>query len=276
MKTDRHIDIMGIVNLTEDSYFAQSRCPDADAALRRVEKMVCEGAGIIDIGACSSRPGSIPVGADEEWRRLAPVLKSVRREFPDLQISVDTYWSEVVEKTYDLIGEFIVNDISAGEDDPRMLPEVGRLGLEYIAMHKRGTPSTMQSMAVYDDVAAELVRYFEDFALRAQETGIKKWILDPGFGFAKTVEQNYRVLARLPEIVEPLRGASATWQSPRILVGVSRKSMIYKPLGISPEDALSATQAVHMAALIGGADILRVHDVKEAKQTADLYLLQFC
>ena len=267
MKTKRHIDIMGIVNLTDDSYFAQSRCSDADAALRRVEKMVCEGADIIDIGACSSRPGSIPVGADEEWRRLEPVLKSVRREFPDQQISIDTYWSEVVEKAYDLIGKFIVNDISAGEDDPLMLPTVGRVGLEYIAMHKRGTSAVMQSMAVYDDVVSELIRYFNDFALRAQAVGIKKWILDPGFGFAKTVGQNYQILSSL---------ASLKNISPRILVGVSRKSMIYEPLGISPEDALPATQAVHMAALLGGADILRVHDVKEARQTADLYLLQFC
>ena len=272
MKQNRHIDIMGIVNLTDDSYFAQSRCPDADEALRRVEKMVGEGADIIDIGACSSRPGSAPVGADEEWRRLAPVLKNVRREFPDLQISVDTYWSEVVEKSYDLIGAFIVNDISAGEDDPRMLPVVGNLGLEYVAMHKRGTPSTMQSMAVYDDVVAELVRYFRDFDLRARNAGVKTWILDPGFGFSKTVGQNYQILSSLSSV----KTASEPWGAPRILVGVSRKSMIYKPLGISPEDALPATQAVHMAALIGGADMLRVHDVKEARQTADLFLLQFC
>lgn len=267
MKTKRHIDIMGIVNLTDDSYFAQSRCSDAGAALRRIEKMLSEGADIIDIGACSSRPGSIPVGADEEWRRLEPVLESVRCEFPDLKISIDTYWSEVVEKAYDLIGGFIVNDISAGEDDPQMLQTVGRLGLEYIAMHKRGTSATMQSMAVYDDIVAELTRYFSDFALKAHDAGIKDWILDPGFGFAKTIGQNYQILASL---------ASLKQISDRILVGVSRKSMIYKPLSISPEDALPATQAVHMAALLGGADILRVHDVKEARQTADLFLLQIC
>ncbi len=267
MIKDRHIDIMGIINLTDDSYFAQSRCSDESEALHRVEKMVCEGADIIDIGACSSRPGSIPVGADEEWRRLEPVLKCVRREFPDLHISVDTYWAGIVEKAYDLIGNFIVNDISAGEDDAMMLHVVGRLGLEYVAMHKRGTPATMQSMTDYEDIVAELVRYFEDFSLRAQDAGINRWILDPGFGFSKTVEQNYRILASL---------SSFKNISSRILVGVSRKSMIYKPLGITPEDALPATQAVHMAALSGGADILRVHDVKEARQVADLFLLQFC
>lgn len=268
----RKTDIMGIVNLTEDSYFAESRCKGAGDALERIAVMVEEGADIIDIGACSTRPGSSPVGAEEEWRRLEPVLKTVRGNFPDLRISVDTYWSSVAERTHDLIGDFIVNDISAGEDDPLMLETVGRLGLEYVAMHKRGTPETMQSMTDYDDVVDEVVRYFKDFARKASQAGIRRWILDPGFGFAKTVEQNHRILARLPEILTSLRGAPA----PRLLVGVSRKSMIYKPLGLTPEESLPATQAVQMAALMNGADILRVHDVREARQTADLYLLQFC
>ena len=252
MKTNRQIDIMGIVNITDDSYFAESRCSDADAVLHRVSRMVEDGVDIVDIGACSSRPGSVPVGAEEEWRRLAPVLPAVREAFPDLRISVDTYWSSVVSRTYDAIGDFIVNDISAGDDDPDMLSLVGSLGLEYVAMHKRPD--------------RELIPYFNDFASKADEYGIKDWILDPGFGFAKTVEENYEVLAGLPEIITSLQGAS-----PRILVGISRKSMIYKPLGITPEDALPATQAVHMAALMAGADILRVHDVREAKQTSALY-----
>lgn len=266
---------MGIVNLTDDSYFAASRCSDVAAVMKRVSAMVEDGVDIVDLGACSSRPGSVPVGADEEWRRLAPVLTALREAFPDLRISVDTYWSSVVEKVHDTIGDFIVNDISAGEDDPMMLPLVGRLGLEYVAMHKRGTPADMQNMTDYEDIAAEVVRYFTGFAEKAGTSGIRNWILDPGFGFAKTLEQNYELLARLPEIIGSLRGTSATWQSPvpRLLVGVSRKSMIYKPLGITPEDALPATQAVHMAALMAGADILRVHDVKEARQTAALYKL---
>ena len=272
MKTNRHIDIMGIVNLTDDSFFAESRCSCTDAALRRIGQMVDEGVDIVDIGACSSRPGSLPVGPQEEWRRLEPVLKAVRASFPDLRISIDTYWSSVVENAYGLIGDFMVNDISAGEDDPLMLETVGRLGLEYVAMHKRGNPATMQTMTEYDDVVAEIIRYFGDFACRAGNFGIRRWILDPGFGFAKTVEQNYRILAGLPEILTSSHETSETWQSsPRILVGVSRKSMVCKPLGISPEEALPATQAVHMAALIGGADILRVHDVKEAVQTVRLY-----
>ena len=268
MKTDRHIDIMGIVNLTDDSYFADSRCGDADAALRRIGEMVREGADIIDIGACSSRPGSVPVGADCEWERLEPVLKAVRDTYPDVRISIDTYWASVVEKAYSLIGDFIVNDISAGEDDPLMLPTVGRLGLEYIAMHKRGTSVSMSSLTDYDDVTAEVVRYFKGFALKAMNAGIVRWILDPGFGFAKTVEQNYRLLADLPEISASLRESGS---SPRVLVGVSRKSMIYRPLGSSSADVLPATQAVHMAALMKGADILRVHDVKEARQTVSLF-----
>lgn len=266
MKTNRQIELMGIVNLTDDSYFAQSRCADVDTALRRVEKMVGDGADIIDVGACSSRPGSVPVGADEEWRRLEPVLHALRCNFPELRISVDTYWASVVENVYGLIGDFIVNDISAGEDDPQMLATVGRLGLEYVAMHKRGTSQTMQSMTGYDDVVAEVIRYFKDFSAKAQQAGISRWLLDPGFGFAKTVEQNYRLLASLPQIRASLSEADLG-----ILVGVSRKSMIYKPLDITPEEALSPTQAVHMAALIGGADVLRVHDVKEARQTVFLY-----
>ena len=266
MKTDRQIELMGIVNLTDDSYFAQSRCAGPDAALRMVAKMVEDGADIIDIGACSTRPGSLPVGADEEWLRLEPALAAIRRTFPALRISVDTYWSSVVEKVHDLVGDFIVNDISAGEDDPQMLATVGRLGLGYIAMHKRGTPETMQSLTEYDDVVSEVVRYFKAFALKAEEAGIRSWMIDPGFGFAKTVEQNYRLLAALPEIRSSLADVASG-----LLVGVSRKSMIYRPLGIAPEDSLAATQAVHMAALLGGADVLRVHDVKEARQTVSLY-----
>jgi dihydropteroate synthase len=268
MKTDRHIDIMGIVNLTDDSYFAESRCGDVESALQRIGQMVGDGADIIDIGACSSRPGSVPVGPEREWERLEPVLKAVRASFPDVRISIDTYWASVVEKAYSLIGDFIVNDISAGEDDPLMLPTVGRLGLEYVAMHKRGTSVSMSSLTDYDDVTAEVIRYFKEFALKARDAGIERWILDPGFGFAKTVEQNYRLLADLREISSSLRENGS---SPRIMVGVSRKSMVYRPLGSSPDEVLPATQAVHMAALLKGADMLRVHDVREARQTVSLF-----
>lgn len=259
---DRHIDIMGIVNLTDDSYFAQSRCAGADAALARIDRMMSEGADIIDIGACSSRPGAVPVGAKEEWSRLAPVLKRARAEYPHIRISIDTYWSEVVSRAYDLIGDFIVNDISAGEDDPQMLSTVGSLGLTYVAMHKRGTSQNMQLLTDYNDIVGDLVAYFNDFAQKALKYEIRDWILDPGFGFAKTLEQNYEVLARLDEL--SLSGRP-------LLVGVSRKSMVYNLLNISPEEALAATQVVHLKALQKGADILRVHDVKEACRTVALY-----
>lgn len=268
MDRNRRIDIMGIINLTDDSYFASSRCiapdgaPDLDKVIFRTGKMLEEGATIIDIGACSTRPGSEPVGELEEWRRISAVLPAVMEKFPDVRISIDTYWSSVVRNVYGMAGPFIVNDISSGEDDPEMLRTVGRLGLTYIAMHKRGTPATMQGMCDYSDVVDEVMDYFRSFAIRAEEAGIKDWILDPGFGFAKTTGQNYRILVELDRF---------TALGHRILVGVSRKSMIYKLLGISPEESLAQTQVLHLAALERGADILRVHDVTEAVRTVRVW-----
>lgn len=265
---NRKIDIMGIVNITDNSYFAGSRSMKEDGSTDIAEvvdktgRMIADGATIIDIGACSTRPGSEPVGEAEEWRRLKPVLKAVRNAFPDITISVDTYWASVVEETWKLIGDFIVNDISAGEDDPLMLPAVGRLGLRYIAMHKRGTPATMQSLCEYGDVTEDIVEYFRDFTRKASDAGIKDWILDPGFGFAKTIDQNYQLLRELDRFSVYGR---------RILVGMSRKSMIYRLFGITPEESLPATQVLHMKALQLGADILRVHDVAEAARTVELY-----
>ena len=268
---------MGIVNLTEDSYYAPSRCLDADpaaVAMPRIRNLVSEGAHIIDIGACSTRPGAFPVGAEEEWRRIEPVLKAVAHEFPDVKVSIDTYHASVIRRAYDLLVReygpdkvsemLIVNDISAGEDDPEMLPTAGELGLTYIAMHKRGDSLTMQSLCDYDDVVADVRSYFDAFGLKAARYGIRDWIIDPGFGFAKTVDQNYELLKGL----SALSGCGR-----RILVGVSRKSMIYRKFGISPEEALPATQVVHLAALQNGAEILRVHDVAEAVRTVELYRL---
>lgn len=255
---------MGIVNLTDDSYFSASRCTSPSQALSLASRLVEEGATILDFGACSTRPGAEAVGAEEEWRRLKPVLEEVRREFPQMRISVDTYWSDVVERTFDAIGDFIVNDISAGEDDPQMLPLVGRLGLTYVAMHKRGNPQTMQSMTDYDDVTASVTAYFCDFSNKAAQAGISDWILDPGFGFAKTIGQNYQLMRDLGRF-------KTVFPSRRLLVGVSRKSMVYRLLGITPEEALPATQALHLHALQNGADILRVHDVAEAARTISMY-----
>lgn len=264
MDKNRNIDIMGIVNLTDDSFYSCSRCSGIDDALTLAGRHMEGGASILDIGACSSRPGSLPIGPEEEWNRLEPVLKVLRESFPSVEISIDTYWAEVVERTYDLIGNFIINDISAGEDDPLMLPTAGRLGLTYVAVHKRGSPRQMRQLTSYDDVTEDVFRYFVDFSLKAEKNGIDDWIADPGFGFAKTAAQNYELLSGLGRFRE-LPG------NRKILVGVSRKSMIYKPLSITPETSLAATQVVHLAALQNGADILRVHDVAEAAHTVALY-----
>ena len=264
MNKNRQIDIMGIVNLTDDSYFSASRCASPSQALALASRLVEEGASILDFGACSTRPGAEAVGAEEEWRRLRPVLEAVRKEFPDVCISVDTYWSDVVHRAYDVIGDFVVNDISAGEDDPQMLSLVGSLGLTYVAMHKRGTPLTMQSMTDYEDITTDVADYFTDFAGRAEQAGVRDWILDPGFGFAKTLEQNYQLLRDSGRF-------KTLFPSRKLLVGVSRKSMIYRFLGITPEESLSATQVLHLHALQNGADILRVHDVAQAVQTISLY-----
>ena len=277
MDLSRPIRVMGILNLTDNSYFAASRClgadgrPDLNAFLGKVRQMAEEGADLLDIGACSSRPGAEPVSAEEEWSRLEPALKTLRAEFPDLPVSVDTWRADIVQRVHDTIGPFWINDISAGEDDPAMLAAAGRLGLPYVAMHKRGTARTMQSLTDYapdperpdlSPVTAAVLRYFRAFAARAAAAGLRDWILDPGFGFAKTVEQNYQLLKELASLQEFGR---------EILVGVSRKSMIYKRFGITPEEALPATQLLHEAALRRGASILRVHDVAEARRTVALY-----
>ena len=257
------IHLLGFVNLTDDSYYAPSRVQGTDALLERVGKMVEEGMDRVDIGACSTRPGSAPVGVEEEWNRLKPALQTIRKAFPDLPVSIDTYWSVVVERAYNLIGPFMVNDISAGAFDPEMLPLVGKLGLPYIAMHMRGTPETMQSLTDYPKgVTAEVLRYFKAFAKKAAKAGISDWILDPGFGFAKTVEQNWTLLEELDRL--------QVLQMP-ILVGISRKSMIYKRFGITPEESLPATQVAHYMALQRGATWLRVHDVAEARRTVEVF-----
>lgn len=247
----RKISVMGILNLNQDSYFAPSRYNMS---------ILDSGADIIDIGAVSTRPGASGVSPEEEWARLEPVLRSLD---PSLNVSLDTVRPSIVERAADVLGRrFIVNDISAGEDDSAMLGTVARLGLGYIAMHKRGTPSTMQDMCDYDDVVSDVLEYFRRFAAKADAAGVQDWIIDPGFGFAKTVEQNYRLLDSLDRFKET---------GHEVLVGISRKSFIYKPLGITPEEALPATQALHLAALERGADILRVHDVAAAQETVRIY-----
>ena len=257
-----HVHIMGIVNLTPDSFYAGSRTAVADAATR-IREMWTQGADVVDLGACSTRPGSKQPDVEEEWKRLEPALKEIAGNALRA-ISVDTFRAEIVRRTYETIGPFLVNDISAGELDSEMLETVGRLGLPYVAMHMRGTPENMQSLTDYDDVVAEVIRYFKDFSKKAADAGIREWILDPGFGFAKTIGQNHELLRRLREVKEAF--------PQEILVGLSRKSMIYKVLGITPEEAMPATQVLNLAALERGATWLRVHDVVPAVQTARLYL----
>jgi len=238
----RDIKIMGILNVTPDSFFAASRYNYS---------ILDSGADIIDIGACSTRPGHIPVGPEEEWRRLKPVLEFISREKPGLTISIDTYWSEVIRKAYDMIGDLTVNDVSAGDEDPQMLRTVGELKLSYIPMHHGPA-----------DSCDEIADFYREFEVKADKFGISDWIIDPGFGFGKTIEQNQAVFNSLETL---------TGKGRKVLVGISRKSMIYKPLGKKPEDVLEETCDLHLEALKQGADILRVHDVEEARKVVEVY-----
>ena len=266
-KAGRNIRIMGIVNITGDSFFAGSRMLASDGRLdeavfrRRVEGMLGEGADILDFGACSTRPGSESVSEEEEWSRLEPALRIIARDYPGICLSVDTFRPGIVRKVYDLVGGFIVNDISGGCD--AMWELLGELKVPYVAMHMRGTPATMSGLTDYPDgVTAAVMDFFEGIRAKAEEHGVEDWILDPGFGFAKTVEQNWQLLREM--------SVFQTFGRP-VLAGLSRKSFLYKPLGITPEEALPATMAANFMALRNGADILRVHDVKEARETVRLY-----
>ena len=256
--------VMAIVNATPDSFYASSRTQSHKAVRERVEQVVAEGATIIDIGGYSSRPDADDVTVTEEWRRVDMALAAVREVSQEVAISIDTFRAEVIRRVYEKYGEIIVNDITGGMGDAEMLSTVAELQLPYIAMHMRGTPQTMQQQTHYNDVVADVMAELQECLTAIDKAGIerKRVALDPGFGFAKTVEQNYELLAGLHKL--------KTLDQP-LLVGVSRKSMIYKPLGITPDEALSATQAVHWEALRQGATLLRVHDVREAVQTINLY-----
>lgn len=255
---------MAIVNATPDSFYASSRTQSHKAVAERVERALNEGAAIIDIGGYSSRPDADDVSAEEEWSRVDMALSAAREVSSEVAISIDTFRAEVVRKAYDKYGEIIVNDITGGLGDSEMLRTVAELQLPYISMHMRGTPQTMQLQAQYNDVVADVMAELQGRLTAIEKAGIdrNRVALDPGFGFAKTVEQNYELLAGLHRLTALKRP---------ILVGVSRKSMIYKPLGITPDEALAATQAVHWEALRQGATLLRVHDVAEAVATIKLY-----
>ena len=256
--------VMTVINVTPDSFYAGSRTTGAEQIAGRVRQAVAEGASIIDIGGYSSRPGAEDVGAGEEFRRVAEGLRVVRREAPQIAVSVDTFRAEVAARAIEAFGPLIVNDISAGEGDPDMAGVVARYGVPYVAMHMRGTPATMQSMTGYGDIAAEVEEYLRERIAQLTEAGVRREniVVDPGFGFAKTTEQNFRLLSGLHR----LRALGCP-----ILAGVSRKSMIYKTLDITPDRALNGTTALHWECLRQGASILRVHDTREAVETIMLY-----
>ena len=256
--------VMAIVNATPDSFYSLSRTQSHDAVAERVCQVIAEGATIIDIGGYSSRPDADDVAVEEEWSRVEMALKATRAVSQDIAISVDTFRAEIVRRAVAQFGDIIVNDITAGEGDSAMLATVAELGVPYIAMHMRGTPQTMQQQTEYGDVVADVMSELGERLQAIKTAGIelKRVALDPGFGFAKTAEQNFELLAGLHKL--------NTLGQP-LLVGVSRKSMIYKTLGITPEESLAATQAVHWEALRQGATLLRVHDVREAVETIKLY-----
>ena len=248
--------IMGVINLTPDSFYDGGKYASVDGALQQARKLLAEGADLIDVGAYSSRPNASYVTEQEEIDRLLPFLERFKSEFPDAIVSVDTFRSNVAEAVI-TNGAHIINDISGGSLDDAMFETVGRLQVPYILMHMRGTPETMQSLTDYEDMISEICIYFAEKIAALRSYGVKDIILDPGPGFAKTVEQNFELVNRFSEFKIfglPLMGA------------VSRKSMIYKSLGISAQQALNGTTALNTVLLLKGANVLRVHDVKEAKE----------
>ena len=258
------VEVMAIVNITPDSFFSSSRNSAYDDVVRRVEQSVAEGADILDLGGYSSRPGADDISVEEEWRRVQMGLDAVRSVGGDVRVSIDTFRSEIVRRAYEHYGRFTVNDISAGEQDEHMVATVARLGLEYVAMHMRGRSDTMQSLTQYDNgVVADVEQYLRRRADELVAEGIERdrIILDPGYGFAKSVEQNWQLL----DVIEPL------CKDYKVLVGVSRKSMIYKPLGLNPEEVLPGSLALAWEAMRRGACVLRVHDVAATRQVADMY-----
>lgn len=257
--------IMGIVNVTPDSFFQGSRTNENDAIARRVSRMIADGADIIDIGGYSSRPGASDVAPDEELRRLEKGLSIIRKIDSSIPVSVDTFRARVAETAITQLGADIINDISGGDLDNSMFETVARLKAPYILMHMRGTPETMQSLTDYTDVTLAVGADLSEKLSRLEALGVCDTIVDPGLGFGKTVEQNYRLLSDLPHLAELLRRP--------ILIGLSRKSMLTRPLSITPADALAATVAANTIALTKGASILRVHDVAEACQTRTIHNL---
>lgn len=264
---NKHIDlnstrVMTIVNVTPDSFYDGSRTFTEEEIERHVERAIEQGTDMLDVGGYSSRQNADEVSVEEEIARVGRAMRVIRRVCPEMVVSIDTFRAEVVRRTVAEWGDCIVNDISAGELDPQMITTVAELGLPYVAMHMRGTPATMQSMTDYDDIVEEVHQYFAQRLDTLRKAGVEDVVIDPGFGFAKTLEQNYQLmngLGRLSDLGAP------------ILVGISRKSMIYKLLGCTPAEALNGTTALHLEALRQGAKILRVHDTREAIEVVKIY-----
>ena len=253
--------IMGILNSTPDSFYTGSRIPGIDEALARAGAMLRDGATFLDIGGYSTRPGAAEVSEEEELRRVLPLVEALTTAFPEALLSIDTFRSRVAREALEA-GAALVNDVSAGLRDPEMLPLVAEKRVPCIMMHMRGTPADMAGLTAYDDLIGEILTYFSERLAAARALGITDLIADPGFGFAKTRAQNFELLAGLSAFQE---------LGTPLLVGISRKSMIWKTLEIEPSQALNGTTALHMLALQGGAHILRVHDVKEASECIRLW-----
>ena len=253
--------VMGILNVTPDSFYAGSRKQTEAAIIDRIEMILREGASIIDVGGYSSRPDAAEVSETEEMQRLEMALQPLLQHYPDVVVSVDTFRSSVARQCVEKYGVAMINDISGGELDEQMFETVARLRIPYIMMHMRGTPQTMQQQTHYDNVTADLLKYFSLKLERLFRLGLNDVILDPGFGFSKTLEQNYELMRHLSDF--------RIFGLP-LLVGVSRKSMIYKLLGTTPEESLNGSTVLHTYALLHGADILRVHDVRAAREAIQI------
>ena len=253
--------VMGIINITPDSFYAGSRKPDASSALQQAEKMLGEGAAFLDIGAYSSRPGADDISEQEETDRLLPVVEAIAANYPDAVLSIDTFRSKVAEAAIKA-GAHIINDISGGQLDENMFATVARLQVPYILMHMKGTPQNMNQLTQYDDILIEVLDYFAEKYHQLTRLGLHDIIIDPGFGFAKMPEHSYALMNRLQDL--------NILQLP-VLVGVSRKRMVYNITGGTAEDALNGTTALNTIALMKGANILRVHDVKEAVEAVKIY-----
>lgn len=253
--------VMGILNVTPDSFYAESRLQTEKEIILRLQEMENEGASILDIGAYSSRPNAQHISIEEEMERLRNCLTLVNKECPNAIVSIDTFRADIAKMCVEEYGAAMINDISAGNMDKQMFATIAQLGVPYIIMHMQGTPQDMQSAPHYDNLLEEVFYYFSEKISKLRDLGVKDIILDPGFGFGKTLEHNYQLMNHLEEF--------STFELP-LLVGISRKSMIYKLLGTSPEEALNGTTALNTISLLKGANILRVHDVKAAVEAVNI------